>query len=97
MTRLRACGGAIAALALSGALHAAGLLIVAAPPQRIEVAGGGTPDIAAIGAAFADFVAGGHLSVPPHSPPSHPRPHSAALRCPHLRWPIWRCPILQCR
>lgn len=58
MTRLRACGGAIAALALSGALHAAGLLIVAAPPQRIAVAGGGTPDIAAIGAAFEDFVAG---------------------------------------
>lgn len=79
MTRLRACGGAIAALALSGALHAAGLLIVAAPPQRIAVAGGGTPDIAAIGAAFADFVAGAVPVTPAAQPAVAPAQRSLAL------------------
>lgn len=79
MTRLRACGGAIAALALSGALHAAGLLIVAAPPQRIAVAGGGTPDIAAIGAAFEDFVAGAVPVSPAAQPAVAPAQRSLAL------------------
>lgn len=79
MTRLRACGGAIAALALSGALHAAGLLIVAAPPQRIAVAGGGTPDIAAIGAAFEDFVAGAVPVTPAAQPAVAPAQRSLAL------------------
>ncbi|EAQ05711.1 energy transducer TonB family protein [Yoonia vestfoldensis] len=82
MTRLRACGGAIAALALSGALHAAGLLIVAAPPQRIEVAGGGTPDIAAIGAAFADFVAGASPVSPAAQPAVAPAPAQRSLALP---------------
>jgi periplasmic protein TonB len=82
MTRLRACGGAIAALALSGALHAAGLLIVAAPPQRIEVAGGGTPDIAAIGAAFADFVAGAVPVSPAAQPAVAPAPAQRSLALP---------------
>ncbi len=79
MTRLRACGGAIAALVLSGALHAAGLLIVAAPPQRIAVAGGGTPDIAAIGAAFEDFVAGAVPVSPAAQPAVAPAQRSLAL------------------
>lgn len=79
MTRLRACGGAIAALVLSGALHAAGLLIVAAPPQRIAVAGGGTPDIAAIGAAFEDFVAGAVPVTPAAQPAVAPAQRSLAL------------------
>lgn len=82
MTRLRACGGAIAALALSGALHAAGLLIVAAPPQRIEVAGGGTPDIAAIGAAFEDFVAGAVPVSPAAQPAVAPAPAQRSLALP---------------
>lgn len=79
MTRLRACGGAIAALVLSGALHAAGQLIVAAPPQRIAVAGGGTPDIAAIGAAFEDFVAGAVPVTPAAQPAVAPAQRSLAL------------------
>jgi periplasmic protein TonB len=82
MTRLRACGGAIAALALSGALHAAGLLLVAAPPQRIEVAGGGTPDIAAIGAAFEDFVAGAVPVSPAAQPAVAPAPAQRSLALP---------------
>lgn len=82
MTRLRACGGAIAALALSGALHAAGLLLVAAPPQRIAVAGGGTPDIAAIGAAFEDFVAGAVPVSPAAQPAVAPAPAQRSLALP---------------
>ncbi|WP_439507258.1 TonB family protein [Yoonia sp.] len=82
MTRLRACGGAIAALALSGALHAAGLLVVAAPPQRIAVAGGGTPDIAAIGAAFEDFVAGVVPVTPAAQPAVAPAPAQRSLALP---------------
>jgi len=57
----------------------AGLLIVAAPPQRIAVAGGGTPDIAAIGAAFEDFVAGAVPVTPAAQPAVAPAQRSLAL------------------
>lgn len=93
MTRLRACGGAIAALALSGALHAAGLLIVAAPPQRIAVAGGGTPDIAAIGAAFEDFVAGAVPVSPAAQPAVAPAPAQRSLALPASAVPDLAVPV----
>lgn len=66
MTRLRALIGGTVALALSGALHAAGLLIVAPQDEPVLIAGGGgTAEIAALGAAFEDFVAGSVPVTPP--------------------------------
>lgn len=69
MIRLRTLAGGLLALALSGGLHAAGLLIAVPAPQRLEIAGGGAPDHAALGAAFADFVAGSTPVTPPAQPP----------------------------
>ncbi|MBR2657711.1 MAG: TonB family protein [Loktanella sp.] len=68
MIRLRVLFGGAAALALSGALHAAGLLIVAPQDEPVLTAGGGTTDIAALGAAFEDFVAGSIPVVPAAQP-----------------------------
>ncbi|MBQ2259816.1 MAG: TonB family protein [Loktanella sp.] len=59
MTRPRIIGGATIALALSGGLHAA-VLLIAVPPEdeTVQVSGAGVAEIAALGAAFEDFVAG---------------------------------------
>lgn len=58
MMRLRVFGSGLVALALSGALHGAGLLAVVPQTNPALVAGGGAADLAAVGAAFEDFVAG---------------------------------------
>ena len=58
MTCWRALIGGAAALALSGALHAGALLIATPQDDAVQIADGGAPDIAALGAAFADFAAG---------------------------------------
>lgn len=71
MIRLRVIGGGFAALVLSGALHAAGLLIVMPQAPTTEIAGGGAPDIAAVGAAFEDFIAGA-VPVTPAAQPAVP-------------------------
>ena len=56
--RPRVFAGGAVALALSGVLHAAVLLIAAPKEEPVLITGGGTADIAALGAAFEDFVAG---------------------------------------
>lgn len=54
----RIMAGAVAALALSGLLHAAAVLVAVPQDEPVLLAGGGVPEVAAIGAAFADFAAG---------------------------------------
>lgn len=79
MIRLRALSRGLTALALSGALHAAGLLIVVPQTETAHIAGGGAPDIAALGAAFEDFVAG---AVPVTTAAQPAVPATAAERSP---------------
>jgi periplasmic protein TonB len=69
MNRLRVLCGGTAALALSGALHAAGLLIVVPQDEPVLVDGGGMAEIAALGVAFEDFVVGS-LPVTPAAQPA---------------------------
>ncbi|WP_322895335.1 MULTISPECIES: TonB family protein [unclassified Yoonia] len=68
MTRMRALIGGAAALTLSGALHAAVLLIATPQDEPVLMSGGGTADIAALGAAFEDFAAGSMPVVPAAQP-----------------------------
>ncbi len=72
MMRARTAVGAAVALALSGGLHAAGLVMAvpSAPPVLVE--GGGAAEVAALGAAFADFAAGSVPVVPAVQPPVMP-------------------------
>jgi protein TonB len=58
MRRARHGAGALAALAASGVLHAAGLIAVAPRTDLAAVAGGGGDDAATLGSAFEDLAAG---------------------------------------
>ena len=58
MTRLRLIIGATAALCLSGVLHAGVALMIAPQDVAVQTEGGGIAEVAALGAAFADFFAG---------------------------------------
>ncbi|MDR7123834.1 TonB family protein [Pseudotabrizicola sp. 4114] len=48
----------VAALALSGALHAAGAIAIAPQPDALAIEGGGTASIALLGEAFEDLAQG---------------------------------------
>ncbi|MFN3938619.1 MAG: hypothetical protein ACK4KW_13705, partial [Gemmobacter sp.] len=58
MNRGRILAGA-AALAVSGALHAAGLTLAVPQVPAVQLEGGGEPAPSVLGSAFADFAAGG--------------------------------------
>ncbi|RGP36715.1 energy transducer TonB [Pseudotabrizicola alkalilacus] len=64
----------VAALALSGALHAAGAIAIAPQHDALSIEGGGTATIALLGEAFEDLAQGaqpveatGAAAAPPHS------------------------------
>jgi protein TonB len=57
MTRARSLCGAAVALAVSGVLHAAGLVATGPRADQVALEGGGS-ETAALGAAFEDFAAG---------------------------------------
>ncbi len=69
--------GGMVALALSGGLHAVGFLVVTPQRNTVQLAGGGAAEVAVLGAAFEDFVAGSlpvstPVTVPVEAPVSSP-------------------------
>ena len=63
MTQVRRISAGLVLLGLSGALHAGGLVLATSRADPVAISGSGTPEVAAIGAAFADFVAGATPAV----------------------------------
>lgn len=84
MKRARTMAGAFAALAVSGALHAAGMLAALPRVTPVALPGGGGAEPASLGTAFEDLAAGAIPVVAAITPPVPPDPATQPAR-PALR------------